>query len=335
MDVSNTWDGTPHWEKEPEVAERFIRYVDPNVESRLPNGAIPQDIIPHGASFWTRTAQILAAEEDGNPISFFLKVSIGDDGKGMMHGEFESMKALNKALPELVPEPIAWGTYSTDEDIHFFLCTFYDMDEELCSLDTFPKMLAELHKRGSSPTGKFGFGVTTYQGRLAQDPTWCDTWEESFSRNIDIFFEHELKAQGPDEGIAQLREIIMKRVIPRLLRPMETGGRKVAPRLIHGDLWEGNAGTDLDTAIPKIYDACSWYAHNEFEMAPWRPARQKMGKPYVRAYLDHFPVSEPVADFDGRNALYALVRNDMRELIERFPESFEEWEKEQTSSENP
>ncbi|KAK9782241.1 putative protein-ribulosamine 3-kinase [Seiridium cardinale] len=258
MDVSGTWDGTPHWEKEPEVAERFIRYIDPNVESRLTNGAVPRDIIPHGASFWTRTAQILAAEEDGSPISFFLK-----------------------------------------------------------------------------------------------DPTWCDTWEESFSRNIDIFFEHELKAQGPDEEIAQLREIITKRVIPRLLRPMETGGRKVAPRLIHGDLWEGNAGTDLVTAIPKIYDACSWYAHNEFEMAPWRPARQKMGKPYVRAYLDHFPVSESVADFDGRNALYALrfnlcssglypgnlnyrnvVRNDMRELIERFPESFEEWEKEQTSWKN-
>lgn len=146
------------------------------------------------------------------------------------------MKALHVTLPALVPKPIAWGTYRTDENVHFFLCTFCDMSNELCSLDTFPKMLAELHQEGVSPNGKFGFPVVTYQGRLAQDPTWYDTWEEAFSRNIDIYFEHELKAQGPDEEIAHLREIIMKRVIPRLLRPMETGGRSLTPRLIHGDL---------------------------------------------------------------------------------------------------
>jgi hypothetical protein len=31
-----------------------------------------------------------------------------------------------------------------------------------------------------------------------------------------------------------------------------------------------------------------------------------MGKPYVMAYKEHFPVSEPAEDFDGRNMLYAL-----------------------------
>ncbi|KAK8136215.1 Fructosamine/Ketosamine-3-kinase [Apiospora sp. TS-2023a] len=372
MDVSTDWDGTPHWEQEPEVAEKYIRYIDPNVQSsklniervprtvtdkrgtELPDRAVAQDIIPHGASFWTRTAQIMTSQPDGTPMPFFLKVSIGDDGKGMMHGEYESMKCLNQALPELVPFPIAWGTYETDPGIHFFICTFYDMDEELCSLDTFPRLIAELHKQGISPNGKFGFPVTTYQGRLPQDPTWCDTWEECFSRNIDIIFEHEVKAQGPDDELAELRRTIMERVIPRLLRPMETDGRKVVPRLIHGDLWEGNAGTDLDTAIPKIFDACSWYAHNEFEMAPWRPLRQKMGKPYVKAYTEHFPVSEPVEDFDGRNALYALrrfnlcssalypgnlnyrnvVRTDLRDLVERYPETFEQWQENQGKKPN-
>lgn len=34
MDESDEWDGTPHWEKEPEVAEKYIEYIDPNVESR-------------------------------------------------------------------------------------------------------------------------------------------------------------------------------------------------------------------------------------------------------------------------------------------------------------
>lgn len=32
-----------------------------------------------------------------------------------------------------------------------------------------------------------------------------------------------------------------------------------------------------------------------------------MGKPYVEAYQQHFPASEPTEDFDGRNLLYALL----------------------------
>lgn len=66
----------------------------------------------------------------------------------MMHGEFESMKALHETMPDLAPRPIAWGTYDTAEDIHFLLCEFHDMDEDLCSLDTFPKLVADLHKKG-------------------------------------------------------------------------------------------------------------------------------------------------------------------------------------------
>lgn len=195
-------------------------------------------------------------------------MSIGDNGKGMMHGEFTSMTTLHETLPEFIPKPLAWGTYRSDTNIHFFLCQFVDMDDELCSLDTFPKLVAEIHNKGVSPTGKFGFPVTTYQGRLPQDPTECDTWEECFTRNIHIMFEHELASQGHDEEFVSLREQVMAKVIPRLLRPMETLGRKLVPRLVHGDLWEGNTGTDLETGMPKIFDACSMYAHNECPYCP-------------------------------------------------------------------
>lgn len=183
-----------------------------------------------------------------------------------MHGEYMSMTRLHDATPQLTPEPLAWGTYESDNNIHFFLCSFHDMDDKLCSLETFPKLVAELHTRGISPNGKFGFPVATYQGRLPQDPTETYTWEECFSNNVKIMFGHELTAYGPDNEIAQLREKIMNEVIPRLLRPLEVGGRKVVPRLVHGDLWEGNAGTDLETGLPKIFDACSLYAHNECEL---------------------------------------------------------------------
>jgi hypothetical protein len=62
-----------------------------------------------------------------------------------------------------------------------------------------------------------------------------------------------------------------------------------------------NASPDLPPIM--MYEILPKYT---VEMAPWRPARQKMNRPYVEAYLRHFPASEPVEDFDGRNALYAL-----------------------------
>ena len=68
-----------------------------------------------------------------------------------------------------------------------------------------------------SPNGKFEFHITTYQGQLAQDPTECDTWEECFTRNINLMFKHKLASQGYDEEFAQLRETLMAKVIRRLL----------------------------------------------------------------------------------------------------------------------
>lgn len=180
-----------------------------------------------------------------------------------MFGEFHSMTALHQANPELAPKPIGWGTYAKEADTHFFLCAFHEMTDEIPDVSTFPEMLAAMHKNGISPSGKFGFPVTTYQGRLPQDTTECDTWEESFSRGIRRFFELEEESQGPDEEMTQLRTAILDKVIPRLLRPLETEGRTIVPRLVHGDLWDGNTSVDATTGLPIIFDACSSYAHYE------------------------------------------------------------------------
>ncbi|KAF2261550.1 hypothetical protein CC78DRAFT_535566 [Lojkania enalia] len=297
---------TSIWDQEIAVPEIVIAYVDDNVAEKLPEGSIIKTISPHGASYWTRTAQIKSLDPEGNVVSYFLKVSQGDIGKGMMSGEFASMSALHKAMPNLVPRPIGWGVYAKEPDIYFFICAFHDMTNDIPDVSTLPGMLAQLHKNGVSPTGKFGFPVTTYQGRLPQDTTECDTWEESFSRSIQRFFELEEESQGYEEEMAQLRKGIMEKVIPRLLRPLENGGRTVIPRLVHGDLWDGNTSVDAATDLPLIFDACSWYAHHEYELAPWRPTRHKIGKPYVTEYLKHFPISEPAEDFDDRNALYCV-----------------------------
>lgn len=79
------------------------------------------------------------------------------------------MKVLHTVTPDFAPKPIAWGTFKSNHDLHFFLCNFHDMDNELPEMEQFSARLAQLHRDSISPTGKFGFHVTTYNGNIPQD----------------------------------------------------------------------------------------------------------------------------------------------------------------------
>ena len=46
------------------------------MSSELPPGTEVEGIYPHGASYWTRTAEIATRKADGSPLFFFLKVRI-------------------------------------------------------------------------------------------------------------------------------------------------------------------------------------------------------------------------------------------------------------------
>jgi protein-ribulosamine 3-kinase len=227
----------------------------------------------------------------------------------MMSGEFKSMTEIHNAVSEFAPTPIAWGTYASDPDIRFFLCSFHEMSDELPDLQRSSARVAELHRKGKSPTGKYGFPCTTFQGNLPQDNTWTATWEEFYVNGMRRMLQLEEESQGRSQELQELCGKMYEMVIPRLLRPLETGGREIEPCLVHGDLWYGNASTDLATSEPLVFDACCFYAHNEYETGTWRPTRYKLGRPYVKAYHKHFPVSVPVEDHDDRNALYAIRFN--------------------------
>ena len=120
-----------------------------------------------------------------------------------------------------------------------------------------------MHRRGVSPTGEFGFPITTHAGRVPQTFPMSKSWEDCFSQIINTTFEKEQDTHGPDEEFLDLRNKIMTLVIPRLLRPLETEGKTLTPRLVHGDLWDGNASIDVNSGTPLIFDPLPLYAHNE------------------------------------------------------------------------
>ncbi|KAL8736538.1 MAG: hypothetical protein Q9181_002387 [Wetmoreana brouardii] len=278
------------WDKPNEVDDKWIQFIDDNV-----------------------LASTLLSES--------LNVTLIE---AMVSGEFFSQSTLYAAVPDFTPKPYAWGTYAADSNIHFFLCAFVDMDEvTLPDPQKFARGLARLHTTTVSPTGKYGFHVATLQGLVPQYVDWTDTWEEFFSRSLQRLVENEEKAQGPDAEMQRLVSAIFSKVIPRLLRPLETGGRSIQPCLVHSDLWDGNVATDLDTNSPMIFDSTCIYAHNECkllavrnheatltrgpdELAPLRPVRHRMRKEYIEAYFKEVHPSEPGEDHDDRNVLYCL-----------------------------
>ena len=74
------------------------------------------------------------------------------------------------------------------------------------------------------------------------------------------------QSQGPDVELRMLFDQMISKAIPRLLRPLETGGRQIKPSLVHGDLYSGNVSVDAMTGGPILYDATCLYAHNECEL---------------------------------------------------------------------
>ena len=107
-----------------------------------------------------------------------------------------------------------------------------------------------------------------------------------------------------------LCQLILDKVVPRLLLPLQEDGRMLKPALIHGDCWDGNTASDRETGEALVFDACSFYGHNEYDIGNWRtPRHQVSAAAYLNAYKEAFPVSEPVGEWDARNVLYSLPFN--------------------------
>jgi protein-ribulosamine 3-kinase len=73
----------------------------------------------------------------------------------------------------------------------------------------------------------------------------------------------DVNTHGPAADLEKLNEQTVSKVIPRLLKPLESEGRSIIPRLVHGDLWDGNCSVDVATGQPLIFDATPLYAYSE------------------------------------------------------------------------
>ncbi|KAL8808904.1 MAG: hypothetical protein Q9200_003908 [Gallowayella weberi] len=278
-----------------------IARVTVDSKPELPKGAKLISANAHGASFWTQTARLDVVLSDGTEMPYFLKVwgcqnrFTGQTNTNALvirllkmtlakacsqevilprgsqkaklnnRTEYESAKLLHAFSPNGLPEPVAFGTYASDPNSHFYLCAFIDMELRIPDPSKFCAILAEMHQNsiGHSPEGRYGFHVSTYQGNMPQNNGWTDTWEEYYIRGLKDFIKQEQAVHGPSEELEELLVPFFKKVVPRLLRPLEWGEKKIKPCLLHGDIWYGNIAEKTGTGDPIMFDPAAFWAHNE------------------------------------------------------------------------
>ena len=225
----------------------------------------------------------------------------------MMEGEYWAMMELYNTIPAAIPKPLARGKFKAENPAtYFFLSEFAEMSDQVSDPDRLCTLISDLHRKIVSPTGKFGFHVRTCNGRTPQATEWDSSWTSFFAKFMVHVMAEDFTTNGSWPELKRTGARIISHVIPRLIGALEREGRCVKPCLIHGDLWEGNTGTSRETGAIILFDAGSYYAHNEMEIGDWRCPYNKINSTiYTETYLKYHGKSEPADEWDDRNRLYS------------------------------
>lgn len=225
---------------------------------------------------------------------------------GMAESEFEAHKTLHTLIPCHSPAPIGWGYLRAHPANTFYLTYYEHLYHGPRPVSTVLDIIHYLHKRSASPTGMFGFHTRCYYGPMRMVVDWTDNWELFWTREFRSNLEFASGAHGRDSELLDLAGEFIEKVIPRLLRPLQTGGRSIRPVLCHGNLWDGNIEMESTGFQPLFLGACPFYGHMEMDLQGFRSSRYALGSYLIDEYRREFEVSEPKEDFYDRNLLYSV-----------------------------
>ena len=239
-----------------------------------------------------------------------MQIAFGETGRIMLGGEFESSKVIYSVMPDFIPTPVGFGKFEAQgPSTYFYMSEYVDMDVTAAPDPAeFTGQLAQLHKASQAPNARFGFHVRTCDGDRAHVVDWQDSWTVFYRNMFLAVCDLDIRRNGPWAEYERAVQQVAWRVIPRLLDNLREGDRPIKPCLIHGDLWEGNMGIRKQTGKTILFDAGSFYGHNEMELGAWRCEYTSVFRApeYTNAYLLHYPAAEPAHEFDDRNRLYSL-----------------------------
>lgn len=165
----------------------------------MPKGTKIVSAESSGISAWTRTAKTSVILPDEGPANFFLKTISGTGARALAEGEWHSASTIDSLIPGLVPKAIGWGEYRTDDaTMYFFLGAFHDMDFSTPpEPEEFVTLISQLHKRGASPNGMFGYPVPIVCGKMERTVRWEKSSAKSFTHQLEDVLNYDIETNGP------------------------------------------------------------------------------------------------------------------------------------------
>ncbi|KAI0426549.1 Fructosamine kinase-domain-containing protein [Xylaria sp. FL1042] len=278
----------------------------------LPEGTNVVSAESWGLSAWTKAAKIDAILRDGTPKRYFLKCATGELAESDILGQAYSANLVAACAPGYGPNPIGKGMYQNENNTltYFFVQNFHDLDTETPPDPAgLASTMALLHRNSESPNAMFGYPIVAGRGTSDRSEHWSESWADQFTYLLKDLLKLDNQVNGNWAEFDLACKQLIECVIPRLLGALQSEGRSIKPTLVHGDLWEGNVATDMETGRVIAFDfEESMYAHNEIEMGTWRCrwATHFSSPIYLQAYQQEIEPSEPVEEFGDRNRLYAI-----------------------------
>ena len=211
----------------------------------------------------------------------FVKRAAGADA-AMLACEVDGLRALAATATIRVPAIVAENT--TVDDAHLAL-EWLDLAAPTDPV-ALGRALAALHG-ATAPRGprgeRFGWHRDNYIGGTPQVNAWSDDWTAFFCDarlvpQLERAFRNGFRGNLERHGARLLREL------PERLRD-----HAPLPSLVHGDLWQGNAGT-LPDGTPVVFDPAVYVGDGEVDLA-MTELFGGFGAAFMRAYESVRPIA--------------------------------------------
>jgi protein-ribulosamine 3-kinase len=156
--------------------------------------------------------------------------------------------------------------------------------------------LAALHRHGAE---RFGWNRDNTIGASLQPNDWCEDWI-TFLRHRRLGFQLDWAARNGYRGPLQESATRLLERLPSLFSDY-----RPQPSLLHGDLWNGNAGV-LSNGQPVLFDPAVYFGDRETDLAMselfggFPPA-------FCSEYRDAWPLNPAYPVHKGLYNLYHLL----------------------------
>ena len=231
--------------------------------------------------------------EDNN--KFIVKYNVKfQRGFNAIESEAENLKYLNKKFnffPKLI-----------NSNKNYLIIEFFENDGDKPT-DTNLDFLESIIKIHNITNNLYGFEFNTQIGALEQSNKFENSWTNFYSnKRLSPIFELASKKENMSDFINKKINYILKNInnfIPE----------NPTPRLLHGDLWEGNIIFN-NKNFTGFIDPGSFYGHNEMEVAYLRWFNpQFIDSNFLDKYKRYINIDKYYLDYEPIYQLYYALCN--------------------------